>query len=141
MSRLMRHDTRGQILLHGLLVCLFLIWAYPVVWTLTSSLKASGDLYFGALESAEPSTLREHCACLGAGTTRTGILEFGVCDGCLSQSHIALRGTGCFWLCAPQVTVAGGARTGDSGAVHDSERGHPGATLRHVSRARTVEYA
>ena len=45
MSRLMRGDTRVQILLHGLLVCLFVIWAYPVVWTLTSSLKANGDLY------------------------------------------------------------------------------------------------
>src|SRR6202165_4370953 len=45
MSRLMRRDTRVQILLHGLLVCLFVIWGYPVIWTLTSSLKASGDLY------------------------------------------------------------------------------------------------
>src|SRR5207237_1698606 len=45
MSRLMRRDTRVQILLHGVLVCLFVIWAYPVVWTLMSSLKASGDLY------------------------------------------------------------------------------------------------
>jgi ABC-type glycerol-3-phosphate transport system permease component len=45
MSRLLRHDTRVQILLHGLLVCVFVIWAYPVVWTVTSSLKASGDLY------------------------------------------------------------------------------------------------
>jgi raffinose/stachyose/melibiose transport system permease protein len=45
MSRLLRHDTRVQILLHGVLVCLFVIWAYPVVWTLTSSLKATGDLY------------------------------------------------------------------------------------------------
>ena len=45
MNRLMRRDTRVQILLHGLLACLFVIWGYPVVWTLTSSLKASGDLY------------------------------------------------------------------------------------------------
>jgi ABC-type glycerol-3-phosphate transport system permease component len=45
MSRLLRHDTRVQILLHALLLCLFVIWAYPVVWTLTSSLKSSGDLY------------------------------------------------------------------------------------------------
>ena len=45
MSRLMRRDTRVQILLHGLLGCLFVIWAYPVVWTLMGSLKASGDLY------------------------------------------------------------------------------------------------
>lgn len=45
MSRLMRRDTRVQVLLHGLLVGLSVIWGYPVVWTLTSSLKASGDLY------------------------------------------------------------------------------------------------
>jgi ABC-type glycerol-3-phosphate transport system permease component len=45
MSRLLRHDTRVQILLHGLLVCLLVIWAYPVVWTLLNSLKTSGDLY------------------------------------------------------------------------------------------------
>ena len=55
MSRLMRHDTRGQILLHGLLVCLLLIWAYPVVWTLTSSLKASGDLYSAPWSLPEPA--------------------------------------------------------------------------------------
>ena len=45
MSRLLRRDVRVQILLHGVLVCLFVIWGYPLVWTLTSSLKASGDLY------------------------------------------------------------------------------------------------
>ena len=33
------------------------------------------------LESAEPTALREHCARLGAGSARTGILEFGVCHG------------------------------------------------------------
>jgi raffinose/stachyose/melibiose transport system permease protein len=41
----MSHATRVQMVLHGLLICLFVIWAYPVVWTLTSSLKASGGLY------------------------------------------------------------------------------------------------
>jgi len=45
MSRLMRRDMRVQILLHGLLVCLFVICEYPVVWTLTSRLKTTGDLY------------------------------------------------------------------------------------------------
>ena len=55
MSRLLRHDTRVQILLHGLLVCLFVIWAYPVVWTLTSSLKASGDLYSAPWSLPDPA--------------------------------------------------------------------------------------
>jgi raffinose/stachyose/melibiose transport system permease protein len=41
----MRQATRVQIVLHGALGCLFAIWAFPVVWTLTSSLKASGNLY------------------------------------------------------------------------------------------------
>jgi hypothetical protein len=45
---------------------------------------------FGALEFAGPSPLREHCGRLGAGSTRTGILEFDVCDGCLGQSHLLL---------------------------------------------------
>jgi raffinose/stachyose/melibiose transport system permease protein len=45
MSRLLRHDTRVQLLLHAVLLCLLVVWAYPIIWTLTSSLKASGDLY------------------------------------------------------------------------------------------------
>jgi ABC-type glycerol-3-phosphate transport system permease component len=45
MSRLIRRDNRVQLLLHGVLVCLLVVWAYPIVWTLTSSLKAGGDLY------------------------------------------------------------------------------------------------
>jgi raffinose/stachyose/melibiose transport system permease protein len=45
MSRRVRRDTRVQLLLHGLLGCLAVIWAYPVLWTLTNSLKATGDLY------------------------------------------------------------------------------------------------
>lgn len=45
MSRLLRHDTRVQLMLHAVLLCLLVIWAYPIVWTLTSSLKAGGDLY------------------------------------------------------------------------------------------------
>lgn len=55
MSRLVRRDTRVQIVLHGLLACLFVIWAYPVVWTLTSSLKASGDLYSAAWSLPNPA--------------------------------------------------------------------------------------
>src|SRR3954470_23112393 len=45
MTALLRRHAREQILLHGLLVCLALIWAYPVVWTLMSGLKAGGELY------------------------------------------------------------------------------------------------
>jgi ABC-type glycerol-3-phosphate transport system permease component len=45
MSQLRRQDFRAQILLHGALLCLAIMWAYPVVWTLMSGLKASGDLY------------------------------------------------------------------------------------------------
>ena len=45
MSRLLRRDARVQFILHGLLLCLSVIWAYPVAWTLTNSLKATGDLY------------------------------------------------------------------------------------------------
>jgi ABC-type glycerol-3-phosphate transport system permease component len=45
MSQLLRRDTRAQLLLHALLACMAVIWAYPVVWTLTNSLKATGDLY------------------------------------------------------------------------------------------------
>ena len=45
MSRLLRRDVRVQFILHGLLLCLSVIWAYPVAWTLTNSLKATGDLY------------------------------------------------------------------------------------------------
>jgi len=45
MRRLARRDTRVQILLHSLLVCLTVLWAYPVAWTLMNSLKTSGDLY------------------------------------------------------------------------------------------------
>jgi ABC-type glycerol-3-phosphate transport system permease component len=45
MSGLLRRDTRVQLLLHGILLCLLVVWAYPIVWTLTSSLKAGGDLY------------------------------------------------------------------------------------------------
>jgi raffinose/stachyose/melibiose transport system permease protein len=37
--------TRGQLVLHGVLGALALLWAYPVVWTLMSSLKTSGELY------------------------------------------------------------------------------------------------
>jgi raffinose/stachyose/melibiose transport system permease protein len=55
MSRLLRHDTRVQILLHALLLCLFVIWAYPVVWTLTSSLKSSGDLYSAPWSLPDPA--------------------------------------------------------------------------------------
>ena len=51
----MRRDTGVQILLHGLLVCLFVIWAYPVVWTLMSSLKASGDLYSAPWSLPDPA--------------------------------------------------------------------------------------
>jgi raffinose/stachyose/melibiose transport system permease protein len=43
-----------QMLLHGVLACLFVIWAYPVVWTLTSSLKARGDLYSSPLALPSP---------------------------------------------------------------------------------------
>jgi ABC-type glycerol-3-phosphate transport system permease component len=45
MSGPLRRDARIQVLLHGALVCLAVIWAYPVIWTLTNSLKATGDLY------------------------------------------------------------------------------------------------
>jgi raffinose/stachyose/melibiose transport system permease protein len=37
--------ARAQPFLHALLLCLAVIWAYPVVWTLTNSLKSTGDLY------------------------------------------------------------------------------------------------
>jgi ABC-type glycerol-3-phosphate transport system permease component len=55
MTRLLRHNARVQILLHGLLACLFVIWAYPIVWTLTSSLKATGDLYSAAWSLPNPA--------------------------------------------------------------------------------------
>ena len=45
MSRLRRQDFRAQIFLHIALLCLAVIWAYPVVWALMSGLKVSGDLY------------------------------------------------------------------------------------------------
>src|SRR5947208_13604480 len=45
MSGLLRRDARNQLLLHAILVCLLVIWAYPILWTLTSRLKAGGDLY------------------------------------------------------------------------------------------------
>src|SRR5690348_10574804 len=45
MSRLRRPDFRAQIFLHIALLCLAVIWAYPVVWALMSGLKVSGDLY------------------------------------------------------------------------------------------------
>ena len=54
MMGLFRRDIRVQILLHGLLASLLLIWAYPVVWTLTSSLKARGDLYSSPLGLPNP---------------------------------------------------------------------------------------
>jgi raffinose/stachyose/melibiose transport system permease protein len=55
MTGLARRDTRVQILLHGLLASLLLIWAYPVVWTLMSSLKARGDLYSSPLGFPNPA--------------------------------------------------------------------------------------
>jgi raffinose/stachyose/melibiose transport system permease protein len=45
MTALLRRDTRIQLLLHAILLCLLVAWAYPIVWTLASSLKAGGDLY------------------------------------------------------------------------------------------------
>jgi raffinose/stachyose/melibiose transport system permease protein len=43
--RLSRRGARIQLLLHAALVCLSLIWAYPVIWTLTNSVKSTADLY------------------------------------------------------------------------------------------------
>lgn len=45
MRRLLRHDTRAQILLHSVLACLVVLWVYPLAWTLMNSLKTSGELY------------------------------------------------------------------------------------------------
>jgi raffinose/stachyose/melibiose transport system permease protein len=43
--RVPRRGTRLQLILHTLLLCLAVLWAYPVVWTLTTSVKATRDLY------------------------------------------------------------------------------------------------
>jgi len=43
---LLHHRTRAQVLLHAVLAALTVLWAYPVLWTLLSSLKTSGELYF-----------------------------------------------------------------------------------------------
>ena len=45
MTRLSRSNRRSELLVHSALVSLALIWAYPVIWTLTNSLKTTGDLY------------------------------------------------------------------------------------------------
>jgi raffinose/stachyose/melibiose transport system permease protein len=55
MMRSMRHDTRAQLLLHGLLVCLAVIWAYPVAWTLMNSLKTSAELYSAPWSMPNPA--------------------------------------------------------------------------------------
>jgi len=44
-TRFVRPHAWNQVLLHGALVCLAIIWVYPVVWTVTNSLKATSDLY------------------------------------------------------------------------------------------------
>jgi ABC-type glycerol-3-phosphate transport system permease component len=43
---LLHRRTRAQVLLHAVLAALTVLWAYPVLWTLLSSLKTSGELYF-----------------------------------------------------------------------------------------------
>jgi len=45
MSQPLRPDRRVELLLHVGLLSLALMWAYPVVWTLTNSLKATDALY------------------------------------------------------------------------------------------------
>ena len=45
MIRPPRGATRTQLLLHTSLVCLAVVWAYPVIWTLTNSVKSTADLY------------------------------------------------------------------------------------------------
>ena len=60
-----------------------MIWAYPVVWTLTSSLKASGDLYSAPWSLPNPAHFENIAQRLGAGSAWTGVLEFGVRDGSL----------------------------------------------------------
>jgi raffinose/stachyose/melibiose transport system permease protein len=37
--------ARTQLLVHASLVCLAAVWAYPVIWTLTNSVKSTADLY------------------------------------------------------------------------------------------------
>ncbi|HEY3083771.1 MAG TPA: carbohydrate ABC transporter permease [Chloroflexota bacterium] len=46
MRALLHRRTRAQVLLHAVLAALTVLWAYPVLWTLLSSLKTSGELYF-----------------------------------------------------------------------------------------------
>lgn len=41
----MTSARRAQFLLHVPLLCLSVIWAFPVIWTLTNSVKSTADLY------------------------------------------------------------------------------------------------
>ena len=44
-AKLSHPRVRPQIILHLILGILLILWAYPVIWTLMSSLKTSGELY------------------------------------------------------------------------------------------------
>jgi ABC-type glycerol-3-phosphate transport system permease component len=41
----MRRSDRTQLVLHVALLCLSVMWAYPVIWTLTNGVKSTADLY------------------------------------------------------------------------------------------------
>jgi len=57
MSRLLHRGARIQLLLHASLACLSVIWAYPVIWTLTNSLKTTGELYSAPWSLPNPPRL------------------------------------------------------------------------------------
>jgi raffinose/stachyose/melibiose transport system permease protein len=51
-----------ELMLHAVLLCLAVIWAYPVIWTLTNSVKSTADLYSAPWSLPNPPHLENFTA-------------------------------------------------------------------------------
>jgi raffinose/stachyose/melibiose transport system permease protein len=58
----MMRAARMELMLHAVLLCLAVIWAYPVIWTLTNSVKSTADLYSAPWSLPNPPHLENFTA-------------------------------------------------------------------------------
>jgi ABC-type glycerol-3-phosphate transport system permease component len=141
MSRLPRSERRVELLVHAALVCLALIWAYPVIWTVTNSLKTTGDLYSAPWNLPNPPHLENIVNAWVQGQLGLAFLNSAYVT-VVSVSLILLFAIpAAFGFARLKLPLHAVARARHSGAVDDSKRNHHGATVRHVPRAWATEYA
>ena len=75
MIRPPRRVARVQLMLHMVLLCLAAIWVYPVVWTLTNSLKSTADLYSAPWSLPNPPHLENISAAWVQGQLGQAVLN------------------------------------------------------------------